>query len=673
MQGQDHQLDSASSKNRVRLNSSNQKKEKKEVYISESAMSQFSNQRNNLASKNYGNHSKHLSSTEQNSLNYQSSTKGTISRRTSQEQSNGGFQSYSASQNTSPQNHQKGQTMKRLRLMKTAIYENGSHHETNGGNAHDNKGLFIQIDRKFDLKNSSVVEQKDPKWAECKIIGSNIQSRSRSSICSHNGYLYVYGGYELTAGPLGDFWRINLSSEQYIWEKVKVKGKVNPGLKSRHTSQVFKDKMYLFGGQHGASLSSNEMWSFDFKTETWSLVVNLGKSDQCPPSVDSHSSVLIGNKMYTMFGYFSDYGQLSNSVYEFNFDTMCWTNKFKHQPNAALDEKKSSTIPKGRLESSITYIKSQPQLIYAFGGCDGFTRLNDLWVFNIQTCMFQLIQPKNSTIPKIRSGHQLFSTQDQIVLLGGIHDITWELDDLCIFDTQSQIWTIVDQDSARRREIVNQSSLSPDSQKRNSGEPNQFRSRSKKKGQTSFIQSPKRGSNASPQQRKSYQRSGTFSQVDKDMFNDDESKNSASPGLGSPTKLLEKKRKEFQQQKAHMLQIFEVNGQEEDKFKDLSPTSEAMKNSLFVIGNPMPHLKIRQGKLTDFGRVTVSRFLEPLNDSNNVRQGKKPCARDGHRVIDFGQDKILLFGGDRHNMSFNDIYYLDLNKLQEKYKQLLNK
>lgn len=33
----------------------------------------------------------------------------------------------------------------------------------------------------------------------------------------------------------------------------------------------------------------------------------------------------------------------------------------------------------------------------------------------------------------------------------------------------------------------------------------------------------------------------------------------------------------------------------------------------------MPNLKVRQGKITDFGRVTISKFLEPLNDSSNAR------------------------------------------------------
>lgn len=74
-------------------------------------------------------------------------------------------------------------------------------------------------------------------------------------------------------------------------------------------------------------------------------------------------------------------------------------------------------------------------------------------------------------------------------------------------------------------------------------------------------------------------------------------------------------------------------------------------------------MKGKQGKTTDFGRVTVSRFLQPLNDSDNIVHGKKPCARDGHRVTYLNENQLILFGGDRHNMSFNDIYLLDLTKL----------
>jgi hypothetical protein len=40
--------------------------------------------------------------------------------------------------------------------------------------------------------------------------------------------------------------------------------------------------------------------------------------------------------------------------------------------------------------------------------------------------------------------------------------------------------------------------------------------------------------------------------------------------------------------------------------------------------------------------------------------GKKPCARDGHCSVIIGGD-LVIFGGDRHQMSFNDIYKLNLS------------
>lgn len=41
--------------------------------------------------------------------------------------------------------------------------------------------------------------------------------------------------------------------------------------------------------------------------------------------------------------------------------------------------------------------------------------------------------------------------------------------------------------------------------------------------------------------------------------------------------------------------------------------------------------------------------------------GKKPCARDGHCAVMIGHE-LVIFGGDRHQMSFNDIYKLDITK-----------
>lgn len=41
--------------------------------------------------------------------------------------------------------------------------------------------------------------------------------------------------------------------------------------------------------------------------------------------------------------------------------------------------------------------------------------------------------------------------------------------------------------------------------------------------------------------------------------------------------------------------------------------------------------------------------------------GKKPCARDGHGALAY-DGCMLILGGDRHMVSFNDAYLFKLNK-----------
>jgi hypothetical protein len=40
-------------------------------------------------------------------------------------------------------------------------------------------------------------------------------------------------------------------------------------------------------------------------------------------------------------------------------------------------------------------------------------------------------------------------------------------------------------------------------------------------------------------------------------------------------------------------------------------------------------------------------------------QGRRPAARDGHTGVIVG-DIMIVFGGDRHHMPFNDTYKLDI-------------
>lgn len=64
----------------------------------------------------------------------------------------------------------------------------------------------------------------------------------------------------------------------------------------------------------------------------------------------------------------------------------------------------------------------------------------------------------------------------------------------------------------------------------------------------------------------------------------------------------EQKKKAFLQKKANMLRNFEVTKEEVNRYLVLEAESQAIRNSLDVIGNPDPKNKFPEDKLTDFGK-----------------------------------------------------------------------
>ena len=58
--------------------------------------------------------------------------------------------------------------------------------------------------------------------------------------------------------------------------------------------------------------------------------------------------------------------------------------------------------------------------------------MNDIWAFNLTTFKYEKLNPKGDT-PSERNGHTMEYHKGKIYVFGGIHDITWELDDLQIY------------------------------------------------------------------------------------------------------------------------------------------------------------------------------------------------------------------------------------------------
>jgi hypothetical protein len=100
---------------------------------------------------------------------------------------------------------------------------------------------------------------------------------------SSNFRLYIYGGHDISNGTLSSLWMTDMgqfsdleiddvSQEQSCnWEMIDTTGKETPGSITHHSSVVYNDKMFLFGGS-GQFGENQHLWNLDLKTFKWDII-----------------------------------------------------------------------------------------------------------------------------------------------------------------------------------------------------------------------------------------------------------------------------------------------------------------------------------------------------------------------------------------------------------------
>jgi Galactose oxidase, central domain len=243
-----------------------------------------------------------------------------------------------------------------------------------------------------------------------------------------------------------------------------------------------------------------------------------------------------------------------------------------------------------------------------------------------------------SFVPVTRSGHVLEVYRDHLVLFGGIHEVTRELNDLCVFSFKNNEWIqLQEDDMSPRRAQVGQSKLLIPPQNAHS-----MVSQS-----TPGISPAKKG--LTP---------GDHS-IDSPLLKGKKPNRlmTAKPGHGTvrPSNTL------AQLQKTYSLEYTK-------QVKLDSPTSVIMQDSFLIknhnASNFDSYFKSMKKRHPTFGKEA-----SPHRTSLHYGkvQGKKPPARDGHTGVIVG-DVMIVFGGDRNRMPFNDTFKLDIRAVFEAHR-----
>lgn len=150
-----------------------------------------------------------------------------------------------------------------------------------------------------------------------------------------------------------------------------------------------------------------------------------------PSPRGSHTVVQLKNLLFLFGGH--HFNTYYNDLYSFTIEKQQWTKL------TSTDEG-----PSPRTEHAVAAVDSQR--FFLFGGFNGKTRLNDLWVFDSTEMSWLKIQPQSQSVPRERSGHKLIRCHGALYLFGGIDSTGTYLNDLwklTISGDGRAIWQVI--------------------------------------------------------------------------------------------------------------------------------------------------------------------------------------------------------------------------------------
>jgi len=80
-----------------------------------------------------------------------------------------------------------------------------------------------------------------------EIVAANPLIRAHHSMVVHNDVISVFGGEAQGGDALNDLWTLNLKGSAQFWQRCQAFGDI-PERSFGHTSLVYNQKMYVFGG-----------------------------------------------------------------------------------------------------------------------------------------------------------------------------------------------------------------------------------------------------------------------------------------------------------------------------------------------------------------------------------------------------------------------------------------
>jgi N-acetylneuraminic acid mutarotase len=193
-----------------------------------------------------------------------------------------------------------------------------------------------------------------------------------------------------------------------------------------HTATLVGGNIYVFGGCD-AKACFNDLYVFDADSMFWSRPDSFGEK---PPPLRAMTATAVGKKIIVFGG--GDGPTYYHDIYVLDTISFWWTKV----------DMKGIQPSKRRAHTACLYKNG----IYVFGGGDGVRALNDVWrldVADVSKMSWKLISKPSKSGPTSRGYHTANMVGSKLIIFGGSDGVEC-FRDVWVFDVETCIWKNVD-------------------------------------------------------------------------------------------------------------------------------------------------------------------------------------------------------------------------------------
>ncbi len=260
-------------------------------------------------------------------------------------------------------------------------------------------------------------------WTQLSQSGTLPAARSGSTaIYDGNGNMVIFGGGN-SVELLNELWSYNFSSN--TWSHLSPSGSLPAGRSSHTAIYDGNGNMIIFGGIGNGTGYLNDLWKYNFSSNTWT---HLSPSGSLPAGRVYHTAIYDGNGNMVIYGGYA-YGTYFDDLWSYNFSSNTWTQLSQ-----------SWNLPTARIGHTAIYDGNGNMVIYGGGG-KGTGSLNELWSYNFSSNTWSHLLP-SGTLPAARAGNTaIYDGNGNMVIFGGGVISVGLLNELWKYNFSSYSWT----------------------------------------------------------------------------------------------------------------------------------------------------------------------------------------------------------------------------------------